>query len=56
MVKEIVWSETGPLLIDAVHEQTEFLRGLTGSGWSIEQSIGKGVRWNIYVAGIVSND
>ena len=37
MVKEIVWSETGPLLIDAVHEQTEFLRGLTGSGWKIER-------------------
>ncbi|MFL6828887.1 MAG: GNAT family N-acetyltransferase, partial [Bradyrhizobium sp.] len=37
MVKEIVWSETGPLLIDAVHEQGEFLRGLTGSGWKIER-------------------
>jgi GNAT superfamily N-acetyltransferase len=37
LVKEIVWSETGPLLIDAVHEQTEFLRGLTGSGWNIER-------------------
>jgi GNAT superfamily N-acetyltransferase len=37
LVKEIVWSETGPLLIDAVYEQAEFLRGLTGSGWKIER-------------------
>jgi len=37
MVKEIVRSETGPLLIDAIHEQGEFLQGLTGSGWKIER-------------------
>ena len=37
MVDEIVRSETGPLLIDAVHEQETFLNGLTGSGWIIER-------------------
>ena len=37
MVNEIVWSETGPLLIDAVSEQDEFLKGLTNSGWTIER-------------------
>jgi GNAT superfamily N-acetyltransferase len=37
LVNEIVWSETGPLLIDAVYEQAEFLQGLTGSGWIIER-------------------
>ena len=37
MVSEIARSETGPLLIDAVHTQTEFLDGLTSSGWTIER-------------------
>ena len=37
MVNEIVRSETGPLLIDAVNEQERFLKGLTGSGWTIER-------------------
>ena len=37
LVNEIVWSESGPLLIDAVYEQEEFLNGLTGSGWKIER-------------------
>ena len=37
LVNEIVRSETGSFLIDAVHEQEEFLRGLTGSGWVIER-------------------
>jgi len=37
MVNEIVWSETGPLLIDAVSEQDELLKGLTNSGWRIER-------------------
>jgi len=37
LVNEILWSETGPLLIDAVYEQAEFLQGLTGSGWIIER-------------------
>ncbi|MGZ5867953.1 MAG: GNAT family N-acetyltransferase [Xanthobacteraceae bacterium] len=37
MVHEIVSSETGRLLIDAVYEQNEFLKGLTGSGWTIER-------------------
>src|SRR5712675_811649 len=37
LVNEIVWSEAGPLLIDAVSEQDEFLKGLTNSGWRIER-------------------
>ena len=37
MVNAIARSETGPLLIDAVNEQDEFLEGLTGSGWTIER-------------------
>ncbi len=37
LVNEIVRSENGPLLIDAVFEQQEFLSGLTGSGWKIER-------------------
>jgi GNAT superfamily N-acetyltransferase len=37
MIGEIARSEAGPLLIDAVHTQTEFLDGLTSSGWTIER-------------------
>jgi GNAT superfamily N-acetyltransferase len=37
MVDAIVRSETGPLLIDAVATQDEFLEGLTDSGWAIER-------------------
>ncbi len=37
LVNEIVRSGSGPLLIDAVSEQEEFLKGLTGSGWVIER-------------------
>ena len=37
MIHEIVRSETGPVLIDAVSTQEEFLQGLTGSGWIIER-------------------
>jgi GNAT superfamily N-acetyltransferase len=37
MVSEIARTEAGPLLIDAVHTQTEFLDGLIGSGWTIER-------------------
>ena len=37
IVHEIVRSETGPLLIDAVNEQDEFLGGLTRSGWVVER-------------------
>jgi GNAT superfamily N-acetyltransferase len=37
LVNEIVRSENGPLLIDAVFEQAPFLNGLTGSGWKIER-------------------
>jgi hypothetical protein len=37
MIDEIVRSETGPLLIDAINERDAFLKGLTGSGWTIER-------------------
>jgi GNAT superfamily N-acetyltransferase len=37
MVGEIIRSESGPLLIDAVASQETFLGGLTGSGWTIER-------------------
>jgi GNAT superfamily N-acetyltransferase len=37
MVNEIVRSENGPLLIDAVASQEELLKRLTGSGWKIER-------------------
>jgi hypothetical protein len=37
MIGEIARSEAGPLLIDAVHTQTEFLDGLISSGWTIER-------------------
>jgi GNAT superfamily N-acetyltransferase len=37
LVDEIARSETGPLLIDAVGEQEEFLGGLTGAGWVFER-------------------
>jgi GNAT superfamily N-acetyltransferase len=37
VVNEIVRSENGPLLIDAVNEQEAFLKGLTASGWTIER-------------------
>jgi len=37
LVDEIVRSDAGPLLIDAVTEQDEFLKGLTGAGWTIER-------------------
>jgi GNAT superfamily N-acetyltransferase len=33
----IVRSGAGPWLIDVVHSQDEFLKGLTGAGWSIER-------------------
>ena len=37
LVDDIVRSETGPVLIDAVSTHDEFLKGLTGSGWNIER-------------------
>jgi hypothetical protein len=37
MVDEIIKSETGPWLIDAVSTQEEFLKSLAGSGWSVER-------------------
>jgi GNAT superfamily N-acetyltransferase len=37
LVQAIVRTERGPLLLDAVHGQTEFLDGLTSTGWNIER-------------------
>jgi GNAT superfamily N-acetyltransferase len=37
MVDEIISSETGPWLIDAVSTQQEFLQGLAVSGWTVER-------------------
>ena len=37
MVREIAAAEQGPILIDAVASQDEFLKGLTGSGWKVER-------------------
>jgi GNAT superfamily N-acetyltransferase len=37
LVHEIIRSETGPVLIDAVGTQDEFLKGLTTAGWTIER-------------------
>jgi hypothetical protein len=38
MVNEIIRSENGPLLIDAVNEQQAFITGLTRSGWKAQRS------------------
>jgi GNAT superfamily N-acetyltransferase len=37
LIKTIVRSESGPILVDVVSERTEFLKNLTESGWSIER-------------------
>jgi transposase len=37
IIDAIVGSEQGPWLLDAVHSQNEFLKGLTGAGWTIER-------------------
>jgi hypothetical protein len=37
LVQEIVRSERGPLLIDAVATQDAFLKGLTENGWTVER-------------------
>jgi GNAT superfamily N-acetyltransferase len=37
LVDAIVRSEDGPLLVDAVNEQSAFLQGLSAAGWSIER-------------------
>jgi GNAT superfamily N-acetyltransferase len=37
MVRGIVASESGPILIDAVATQTAFIDGLTSDGWTIER-------------------
>ena len=37
LVETMAQSETGPILIDVVNEQREFLESLTGSGWTIER-------------------
>ena len=38
MVKDILASESGPILVDAVATQDVFLQGLIDSGWRIERS------------------
>lgn len=37
LVEAVVASEHGPLLLDAVSSQADFLAGLTGAGWTIER-------------------
>jgi GNAT superfamily N-acetyltransferase len=37
LIHEIAASQTGPLLIDAIAERNDFLRGLTNAGWTIER-------------------
>jgi GNAT superfamily N-acetyltransferase len=37
LIEAIVRSEAGPWLIDVVHSQDEFLKGLTAVGWNIER-------------------
>ena len=37
LVDAIVRSEQGPWLLDAVHSQDDFLKGLTTAGWTIER-------------------
>jgi GNAT superfamily N-acetyltransferase len=37
MVDEVIASENGPWLIDAISAQEEFLKGLTVSGWTVER-------------------
>ena len=37
LVDAVVRSEQGPWLLDAVHSQEGFLRGLTDAGWTIER-------------------
>jgi GNAT superfamily N-acetyltransferase len=37
LVREIARSKAGPVLIDAVSTQDDFLAGLTGSGWTFER-------------------
>jgi GNAT superfamily N-acetyltransferase len=37
LVRDIAGSETGPLLVDAVATRTEFIDGLTSSGWTVER-------------------
>ena len=60
IVSDVVRSEIGPLLIDAVFEQDDFVQGLTRSGWKIERpfqrmrfghAIGKSAQLPFAVAG-----
>jgi hypothetical protein len=37
LVHDIVRSEHGPLLLDAVHSHPKFLDGLKGTGWNVER-------------------
>jgi len=36
-VRDIAAGETGPLIVDAVATQTEFIDGLTNGGWTVER-------------------
>ncbi|WP_407147630.1 GNAT family N-acetyltransferase [Bradyrhizobium sp. ORS 86] len=38
LVSAIAESETRPLIIDVVHTQADFLKGLVASGWTVERS------------------
>jgi GNAT superfamily N-acetyltransferase len=38
MVRDISASESGPLLIDAIASQSDFIDDLTASGWTVERS------------------
>lgn len=37
LVRDIAAGETGPLIVDAVATQTEFIDGLTNGGWTVER-------------------
>jgi hypothetical protein len=37
LVRDIISSESGPLLIDTVASQEKFLEGLIATGWTIER-------------------
>jgi GNAT superfamily N-acetyltransferase len=50
LVETIMPSETGPILIDVVSEHDEFLKNLTGSGWTIERPFQR-MRFGLATAG-----
>jgi GNAT superfamily N-acetyltransferase len=37
LVRDIAASETGPVIVDAVATQTDFIDGLTNGGWTVER-------------------